>query len=78
MMSFFEITRRPTFHLLVFCVGFLLFGWPLLSIATRHQDVTGLHYLFTVWGALIVGLALFSRYLSRSEDKNHTQDNGHI
>ncbi|MFK4765272.1 hypothetical protein ACI3L3_10900 [Desulfobaculum sp. SPO524] len=59
------ILSGKEFHILIFVVGCLVFGWPLVSIANIPGGPHLFIYLFTLWGLLIaillgIGLSGFS------------------
>ena len=63
----------PRFHTLLFFFFFILFGWPLLSIADKYKDTAIYMYLFLAWGITIISLSLVAVSLSRL-DTNEAEE----
>lgn len=58
-----QLLRQVGFHLLVFCILFLLINWPFLAISGRHGLVSIFRYLFVLWSILILLLFIIQRGL---------------
>ena len=56
-----SVLAGAPFQVLVFLLGCVLFGWPLLTVADRPGDPGLLHYLYGSWAALIALLAAVAR-----------------
>ena len=68
-----SILRLPGFHVLLFSLCLVLFGWPLLTIAEKEHGEAIFSYLFLVWGITIVLLFLVARSLSM-RDSGETKE----
>jgi hypothetical protein len=53
--------RQKEFHVLLFHVCLVLFGWPIVSFHTIERAQAMFVYLFLVWGVVIFLLFLVSR-----------------
>ncbi len=70
-----NLLSRRGFHLLLFVSAALLFQWPILS--TFDHGPAGLHmlvYVFAVWTAVIVAIALVSRSLPAADADEPEED----
>jgi hypothetical protein len=74
MPPHFAFLTRPPFHLLLFVLGCLLFGWPLLSIVAGHGPTATYWYFFAAWAALILALVLIGRALGRRDAEREEGD----
>jgi len=50
----------PTFHAFLFCIVFLLFNWPVLSVFQEKAHAAIWIYLYSVWGIFILLLFLIA------------------
>ncbi|MBN1932445.1 MAG: hypothetical protein JW786_12645 [Desulfobacterales bacterium] len=72
-----SLFRKPGFHSFLFCLCFVLFSWPILTIADRKQNITIFIYLFLIWGIIIFLLFLiaWSHHLRNvDEDENQKEE----
>jgi len=68
-----NLLAKTGFSVLLFCLGLLLFNWPLSSIANTNIELFFI-YLFLIWSIII--LILF--FISKSYDTITSQDNPDI
>jgi hypothetical protein len=61
-----DLLGKTEFHIFLFCLFFLLFNWPLLTILEKTRPPAGFLYLYLTWSALVVVLALIARHCRRS------------
>ncbi|MFO7712894.1 hypothetical protein [Desulfosarcina sp.] len=52
---------KTEFHLFLFCLFFLFFNWPLLTLLEGTRPASGFLYLYAVWSLLVVLLAVIAR-----------------
>lgn len=57
---------QPAIQLVLAALGVLLVGWPILQIAGERGTAVLFVYVFGVWSALIVLLALVGRCIARA------------
>ena len=57
-----DLLRKTEFHLFLFCLFFLLFNWPLLTLFEKTRPPAGFLYLYLTWSALVVLLAVIARH----------------
>ncbi|GAB6176882.1 hypothetical protein JCM16814_17730 [Desulfobaculum senezii] len=65
------ILSGKEFHILIFVVGCLVFGWPLVSIANIPGGPHLFIYLFALWG-LFIGILLGIGLSGFPEDAKHS------
>ncbi len=65
-----QVLRQPGFQMMGAILFFLLFNWPLFTIASAKPGTGVPIYLFVVWGCLIIGLFFVSRSLSQEDGVN--------
>ena len=63
-----KVMSQAAFHLFLFCLGWFLFGWPILTISSGQSAVSFIYYLFICWAIILCLLFLISRSL-RDDDK---------
>jgi uncharacterized membrane protein len=54
---------RHEFHVLVFCLGLVLFSWPLVSTSDFDRIYAMFVYLFVCWTVVVLLQFLISRVL---------------
>jgi hypothetical protein len=62
-----RLACQPAAHVLVFCLGALLFGWPLVSIPFDSGVGYLTFYLFGAWAVFIVVLGVLPRCRDEGE-----------
>jgi hypothetical protein len=58
---------QKDFHVLLFHICLVLFGWPVVSFHTLDRLQAMFIYLFLVWGSVILLLFLVSRSVGESD-----------
>jgi hypothetical protein len=61
------LLRQKDFHVLLFHVCLVLFGWPIVSFDSMERVRSMFVYLFAVWAVVILLLFLVSRSVDVSE-----------
>jgi hypothetical protein len=64
------------FHVLLFHVCLVLFGWPVVSFQTLERLQAMFIYLFLVWGAVIFLLFLVSRSVDTEDPSREASGDG--
>ena len=67
------IFHKKGFHILFFCLGLLMFSWPVLSIAGRKSTGVFFAYLFLVWIVIIMLLYLIGRHAELVDNQRDKQ-----
>lgn len=74
MRKFAELLRQKEFHFFLFCLLFMLFNWPFLSVAAGSGLKGFFWYLYALWLALILLLFFIQRALRRSTEERRGGD----
>jgi hypothetical protein len=61
------LLRQKDFHVLLFHVCLVLFGWPIVSFDSIERVQAMFVYLFVVWAVVILLLFLVARSVDASE-----------
>jgi hypothetical protein len=64
------LLRQTEFHLLLFVLCMVLFGWPVVTFSDMRRLEVMFVYLFVVWALVIVVLFLVSRSLESADDSD--------
>jgi hypothetical protein len=67
MGRFKALLRQKDFHVLLFHVCLVLFGWPIVSFDSIERVRAMFVYLFLVWAVVILLLFLVGRSVAASE-----------
>ena len=67
MRKFAELLRQKEFHFFLFCLLFMLFNWPFLSVAASSGLRGFFWYLYALWLTLILLLFLIQKALRRNK-----------
>jgi hypothetical protein len=59
---------QQEFHVLFFCLAFVLFSWPVVSFSDIARLRTMFIYLFVVWGLIVLLLFLVSRSIETHDE----------
>ncbi|MBC2712763.1 MAG: hypothetical protein HGJ94_17770 [Desulfosarcina sp.] len=70
----FKRMRKTEFHLFLFCLFFLLFNWPLLTLIEKTRPTAGFLYFYLTWSALVVLLAVIARHCRPSSTDSADQE----
>lgn len=68
------LLRKTEFHLFLFCLFFLLFNWPLLTLMEKPRSPAGFLYLYLTWSVLVVLLAVIARCCRSSSTDSLDQE----
>jgi hypothetical protein len=68
MERFKKLFRQTEFHIVLFFLSLVLFGWPIVHFPDAHRAENMFVYLFLAWGMVIVVLYLVSTTLVESGD----------
>jgi hypothetical protein len=69
-----DLLRKTEFHLFLFCLFFLLFNWPLLTLIEKTRPPAGFLYLYAAWSALVVVLAIIAHHCRPSSTGSADQE----
>lgn len=75
MERFKSLLRQTEFHVLLFCVSIVLFGWPVVNFSDLHRLEIRFVYLFAAWGVVILLLYLVGRSLGEPTAPEENEDN---
>jgi hypothetical protein len=74
MERFKHLLRQTEFHVLLFCVSLVLFGWPVVNFSDMQRLEIRFIYLFLAWGVVILLLYLVGRSLGEPAAPEETED----
>ncbi len=60
--------------LFLFVVGFFLFSWPLISLATEIGGIVLISYLFLVWLLVTLGIWSYCRNEADNRSENKSEE----
>jgi len=66
--------RQREFHVVVFCLGLLLFSWPVVSASNLERISSTFIYLFLCWALVLVLQFLISRCLDSPSPEDKSDD----
>ncbi len=79
MNKFRELVGRGEFHAFVFCVGVLLFSYPLLIMSNTERPAGVYLSLFMPWGIMIGLLFVISRsYVIADAEEGPAEEDGEM
>jgi hypothetical protein len=70
------LLRQTEFHLILFFLCLIFFGWPVVSFPDVDRLVIVYKYLFGAWAAVIVVLYLMSRSQDVPPDTDESDTSG--
>lgn len=68
------LLRQTEFHLLLFVLCMVLFGWPVVTFSDMHRLEVMFAYLFAAWALVIFVLFLVSRSLESADESKKSDD----
>ena len=71
-----NLLNQPGVQPLLFCLGFILFNWPILAIFQLKQPAVLFLYLFLIWAIAILLLFLMGRNYSRATFEENKKSEG--
>jgi hypothetical protein len=71
-----NLLNQPGVQPLLFCLGFILFNWPILGIFQLKQPAVMFLYLFLIWAIAILLLFLMGRSYSRATFEENRKSEG--
>ena len=71
-----NLLNQPGIQPLLFCLGFVLFNWPILGIFQLKQPAVMFLYLFLIWALAILLLFLMGRSYSRAAFEENKKSEG--
>jgi hypothetical protein len=74
MERFKNLLKQTEFHILLFCVSLVLFGWPVVNFSDMQRLEIRFVYLFMAWGVVILLLYLVGRSLGESASPEENED----
>jgi hypothetical protein len=74
MERFKNLLRQTEFHVLLFCVSLVLFGWPVVNFSDLQRLEIRFVYLFLAWGVVILLLYLVGRSLGEPAAPEENED----
>lgn len=78
MKRFNRLINHPEYHVLLFCLGFILTNWPFLGIIQWKPPEIVFSYFFSLWALAILLLFLITRgYGKASQDGNRKDERNH-
>ena len=70
------LLKQQEFHVLLFVICLVLFGWPVVSYPDIARLKAMFIYLFVSWACIIFVQFLVGRYLDVTESPNQVDDEG--
>ncbi len=69
-----KLFKQTGFHIFLFFLSLILFGWPLVHFSNVKRLEVMFYYLFAAWALVIVLLFVVSRGLSESAETEETEN----
>lgn len=69
-----NLFRQTDFHIFLFFLSLVLFGWPVVHFSDMRHFETTFYYLFGAWGIVIFLLFLVNTSLSDHEGSEEAED----
>jgi hypothetical protein len=74
MERLWNLFRQTGFHIFLFFLSLVLFGWPVVHFTDVKRLEVMFYYLFAAWGFVIVLLFVVSRGLSDPAETEETEN----
>lgn len=69
-----NLFRQTGFHIFLFFLSLVLFGWPVVNFSDVQRLEIMFYYLFAAWGFVIFLLFVVSRGLSDRAEAEETEN----
>jgi hypothetical protein len=74
MERFKNLLKQTEFHVFLFCLSLILFGWPVVNFSDLERLEIRFVYLFLVWGVIILLLYFVGESLGEQASSPENED----